>query len=124
MVCSGLRFLQPKRHNSGASTAAENSSGLELKPAIVVAEAVTVSVVDTGAISGVTLDGEKLHDAPEGKPEQLNWIAELNAFCWLTVTDILPLLPASTVSDVGEAAMEKSGGSLMVYTALAMALSE
>lgn len=124
MVCSDLRFLQPKQHNSGRSTAAENSIGLELKPAIVVAEAVTVSVVDTGAISGVTLDGEKLHDAPEGKPEQLNRIADLKSFCCVTVTDILPLLPAGTVSDAGEAEMEKSGGGLIVYVALAMALLE
>ena len=70
----------------------------------------TVTVVETGAPLGVTVGGEKLHDVPEGSPEQLKTTAELNPFRGVTAIVIKPLFPGAKVSDAGEAAIEKSEG--------------
>lgn len=87
------------------------------------AAVVTVSVVVEAAVpEGVTVAGKKLHDAPEGNPEQANETAEANPPCGVTETVAVPLLPAETLSAVGVAATEKSGGMLMMYAALATAL--
>jgi hypothetical protein len=84
---------------------------------------VKVSVVEVGASDGVTVGGEKLHEAPEGNPEQLNETAELNPFSGVTEIVVVPLWPPAIVNDVGEAATEKSAaGRVIVYTALATAL--
>jgi hypothetical protein len=74
----------------------------------VVVEVVTVRVVEATPPDGVTVDGEKLHVAPEGIPEQLNETEELKPFVGVTETPVVPLCPAVTVSDAGEAATEKS----------------
>jgi hypothetical protein len=68
---------------------------------------VTVSIVEAAAPEGVTLAGAKLHDAPEGSPEQLSETAEANPPCGVTVVVTVPLCPALTVSDVGETEAEK-----------------
>jgi hypothetical protein len=79
------------------------------------AAVVTVSVVEAAEPDGVTVAGEKLHDAPEGNPEQLNETAELNPFRGATEILVVPFCPAVTLSDAGEATTEKSGaGRLMV----------
>jgi hypothetical protein len=45
------------------------------------AEVVTVSVVVAAdGLVGVTVEGEKLHVAPEGRPEQANETAAANPF--------------------------------------------
>jgi hypothetical protein len=46
---------------------------------------------------GVTLAGEKLHDAPEGNPEQLKETAELKFPTGVTSIEISALPPASMV---------------------------
>jgi hypothetical protein len=46
----------------------------------------------------------------------------LNPFAGVTVIVVVPLLPAPTVNDAGEAATVKVGG--MMYAALATALVE
>jgi len=75
----------------------------------------TVSVVVAAAPDGVTVVGEKLHEAPDGKPEQLNETAEANPFCGVTVTVVFPGCPDEMVSDAGATATAKSaGGRLMV----------
>ena len=90
-----------------------------LRSAAVVVDVVTVSVVEAVPPEGVTVDGEKLHEAPEGNPEQLKETAELKPLRGETVREVVPLCPAVTVNDAGEAAMEKSGtGRLMVYVAV------
>jgi len=73
---------------------------------------VTVSIVDV-APGGVTVDGEKLHDAPEGNPEQANETDELNPESDVTETIVVPLLPAVTVNEEGEVVTEKSGRSMV-----------
>jgi hypothetical protein len=76
---------------------------------MVVADAVTVSVVEVASPEGVTIAGENAHDAPEGSPEQLNDTAELKPFSGVTETPVVPLCPAVKVSDAEVAATEKSG---------------
>jgi hypothetical protein len=68
------------------------------------------SAIDVGAVivsvvvaiapdeDGVTVDGEKLHDAPEGSPEQLKVTMPENPFCGVTRTAVVPACPALTVS--------------------------
>ena len=75
----------------------------------------TVSVVEV-VPGGVTVVGEKPHEAPVGNPDkQLNDTAELKPFAGVTVIVVFPLCPAVTVNDDGDGAMEKSGeGRLIV----------
>jgi hypothetical protein len=75
----------------------------------------TVNVVEAAAPGGVTVAGEKLHEAPVGRPEQAKVTAELKPYSGVTEIVAVPLCPAVTVNDAGEAATEKSGaGRLMV----------
>ena len=75
----------------------------------------TVSVVDV-VPGGVTVAGEKLHDAPDGSPEQLNDTLEVNPFSGVTEIVVVTLCPTVTANAVGEAATEKSGwGRLAVF---------
>lgn len=108
--CTLRRFFQPSKQSAAASVA-PGKSGLELgRTAAVVADVVTVSVVVAAAVPfGVTVAGEKLHDAPVGSPEQVNETAVSKPFCGVTDTVVWTLCPAVTVSDDGEAATVKSG---------------
>lgn len=74
---------------------------------------VTVSVVDV-VPGGVTVAGEKLHVATEGKPEQLKETAEVNPPVGVMTMLVVTLCPAFTAADAGEAATEKPGGRLIV----------
>ena len=70
-----------------------------------------VSVVVGAALrEGVTVGGEKLHEATVGSPEQLNVTPALKPFAAVTQTVVVPLFPAVTVKDPGEAVSVKSGG--------------
>jgi hypothetical protein len=85
---------------------------------VIVEDVVTVIIVEIFAPTGVIVAGEKLHDAPEGSPEQLKATAELNPSRGVTAIVIEPLFPGAKVSDAGEAAIEKSEGGkgkLIVY---------
>jgi hypothetical protein len=116
------RVLQPRPHSSAAS-AASGSSGIPLRTSDALNFAVdTVTVVEAAVPDGVTVAGEKLHDAPEGNPEQLKETAEVKPPCGVTLTVAVPLWPPVTVIDAGVEASEKSGGRLIVYVALATAL--
>ena len=84
-----------------------------------------VRAVEADAPEGETVAGEKLHDAPTGRPEQAKEMAELNPFAGVMEMEAFPLWPAVTVIDAGEVATEKSGGGkLMVYAAVVTALVE
>jgi hypothetical protein len=64
------RFLRPRQQRAAASIA-EGNNGRELRRRALTAEdAETVSVVVAVAPAGVTVVGEKLHDAFTGNPEQ------------------------------------------------------
>jgi hypothetical protein len=71
--------------------------------------ALRVSIVEAAAPDGVTAAGEKLHVVPTGNPEQLNDTEEVNPFTGVTEIVLVPLCPGTTVSDAGEAVIEKSG---------------
>lgn len=113
--CRPRRLFHPMKHSATASTEPGNS-GVEFRcRAADVVVVVTVSVVDAGAPDGVTVAGAKLHDAPAGRPVQLNPTAELNPFDGVTVMAAVPLRPPVTDIAVGEVTTEKSGaGRLMV----------
>jgi hypothetical protein len=116
------RFFHPTQKSAIAS-AVSGGIGLDVRWRLaVVAEVVTVTVVEA-VPGGVTLGGEKLHEAPAGRPDaQLNVTAEANPPCGDTEMVAVPLPPAVTAIDPEDEAMEKSGGRLMVYSALATAL--
>ena len=102
-----LRLFQPMQHTSAASAPIGNSGLRGRRKAAIEAEVVTVSVVETAAPEGVTVAGEKLHDAPEGSPEQLNETAASKPFAGVTEMEVFPLWPAVTVNDAGDAPSEK-----------------
>jgi hypothetical protein len=105
------RFLKPKQQTARAS-AEPGNNGLEpWRTKAVVVEVVTVRVVEAAApeCEGVTVPGEKLHDAPAGSPEQLNVTGEENEFSGVTMTVVVLLCPATTSSSPGDTATEKFG---------------
>jgi hypothetical protein len=88
---------------------------------------VMVSVDVATEPEGVTVAGEKVHDAHEGNPEQVREVSAANPFCGVTSTVVVPLVPAATASDAGETATEKLGEAAnwpMVKLAEATALVE
>ena len=68
------------------------------------------SVVEAAEPDGVTVDGEKMHVAPAGSPEQLKETVELKPFAGVTEIEVVPYCPAVTLDDAGVDATEKSGG--------------
>jgi hypothetical protein len=116
------RLFHPRQQITSAK-AVLGRSGLGLwRSAAVVAEVVTVTVLEATPV-GVTVAGEKLHEAPTGNPdEQLKLIAEANPPCAANETVAVPLAPPATVIDDGATATVKSGGRLIMYAALATAL--
>jgi hypothetical protein len=68
-----------------------------------------VKVVEAAAPVGVTMLGEKLQDAPVGRPEQEKLTAWLNPFDVVTAMVAVPDWPTVTLSAAGDAVKEKSG---------------
>jgi hypothetical protein len=105
-IFKGRRLFTPKQSKT-ASSDPENNGVILWRRVAVVVEVLTVSV-EASAPDEVAVRGEKLHDAPEGNPEQLN--ETLKPFAGVTETVAVPLCPAVIVRDAGEIPMEKSGG--------------
>ena len=116
-------FLNPTKQSTPAN-AASGRSGRRFSCELAdVAAVVTVRVVVAAAgPDGVSVAGEKLHAAPAGTPEHANETAEANELCGEIEIVAVPLPPAVTVIVTGAAVTEKSGGTLMMYAALATAL--
>ena len=93
-----------------------------MNAAVVVVAMVSV-VVAAVPPEGVTFVGEKLHDAPVGRPEQTKVTVESNPPDGVIVIVVVALLPAITVADEGLTAMEKVDEG-MRYVALPTALVE
>jgi hypothetical protein len=120
-TCSRRRFLNPNPQSATAK-ADSGSIGNPLgRFCAVAAEVVMVTAVEV-VPGGVTLAGEKLHDAPAGRPEEhANETAEAKPPCGDSEMVAVPLPPAVTDIVAGEAAIEKSGRAMM-YAALARPL--
>jgi hypothetical protein len=73
------RFRHPKQQSAIASVASGNELG-DLRFEACIVEVDTVSVVVAVPPDGVSVAGEKLHDAPWGKPEQARETGASNAF--------------------------------------------
>lgn len=107
--CKPRRFLQPKQQSAIANIEPGNNGLWSRWRAAVVGTMDTESVVEVAPPEGTTVAGEKLHDAPEGNPEQLNETAEANPFFGVTKTVVAPLWPAMTEIDAGKISTEKLG---------------
>ncbi len=109
-------FSLPIPNKAAARTTPETgNSGPELREStLAVADAETVSAVVIAAPDGVTVDGEKLHDVPDGSPEHEKEVWASKRFCGVMVTVAVPLEPDAMVSAEGEMEMVKLGGRLMV----------
>ena len=76
-----------------------------------------LTVVLSGDPVGVSVVGLKLHDAPDGRPEQAKLIVELNPFVGVTVK----VAEAGAVPPAGLIEREKSaGGGAMIVTVTAL----
>jgi hypothetical protein len=119
-----FHFLNPMKQSTPAN-AASGRSGCRFSCKLAdVAAVVTVSVVVAAAgPDGVSVAGEKLHASPAGNPIHANETAEANEFCGEIEIVAVPLAPAVTVIVAGAAVTENSGGTLMMYAALATALA-
>lgn len=78
------------------------------------AAATMVSWVVAAAPEGVTVVGWNEHVASAGNPEHAKLTGELNPFCGVTESVIVPWATESTVSAFGEAARAKLAGADMV----------
>jgi hypothetical protein len=108
-ACNPRRFRQPKQQREAANTEVGNS-GLEFESEALRSGAVViVSVDEATAPEGVTVAGEKEHDAHEGSPEQDRLASAANPFCGVTITVVVPLSPAVTARDAGNTSTEKLG---------------
>lgn len=80
----------------------------------VVAVLSMVSVVVEVLPDGVTVAGEKLQDAPAGKPVHANETAAENPFCGAMDTVVVPLCPGLIDSDDGESEIPKSAAGKLI----------
>jgi len=101
---------QPKQDSTKASWGTQKC---ELCTEATVDDVEIVIVVDAVPPDGVTVDGEKAHDAPAGSPEHANETRDENPSTGVTETVPLTLCPCCTVR-VGGPVTEKSGGGPMV----------
>ena len=113
------RLRKPKQRTRQTSTPPPRRSGEAPGwSAAAVPEYVTESAVEFDPpTAGVTVAGEKEHDAPEGNPEQANETGALKPFSGETLTVAVPGVVAVAVTEPGLTATEKSAGRLMVYVA-------
>lgn len=104
------RFLVNPMQQSDAAIIGPGSNGLGPEcEAAVIGEVVIVRTEEAGEPDAITVAGEKLHDAPGGNPEQDREALSENPFCGVTETVVVPLFPATSVSDAGERDTRKLG---------------
>jgi hypothetical protein len=108
-ICKPRRFRQPKQHREIASAEPGNNALVPEREASCIGVVVIVSVDEAIEPEGVTVDGEKVHDAHEGNAEQVREVSAANPFCGVTNTVVVPLVPAVMVSDAGVTPTEKLG---------------
>jgi hypothetical protein len=131
LIGSSMRSLPPRRlllRTKQSTAARDEPESSSPEPARMAAVDTAVFTVNVAPIEPVvdTVTGEKLHVAPAGSPEQVNVTAELveKPFCGSTVTVVVPLLPAFTVTVFGVTASMKSGAGAPVAGTMALAWFE
>lgn len=119
------RLLLRTKHSAIASDEPESNSPEPVRRAAVATAVLTVRV-EVIAPAAETVSCEKLHVAPAGSPEQVNVTAEFveKPFCGSTVTVVVPLLPAVTVTAFGVTPNMKSGAGVPVAGVIALAWFE
>ena len=116
------RFFHQSPPSESTRTVGGNNGPGPVERAAFEEGAVIVTVVETGPPEGVTVGGEKLHEAPTGNPKQLKDTAALNPFRGVSEIDTEALSPAANVTDVVDGAIVNSAGAVTMYCALAIAL--
>jgi hypothetical protein len=131
LIGSSMRSLPPRRlllRTKQSTAARDEPESSSPEPARMAAVDTVVFTVNVEPIEpdADTVTGEKLHVAPAGNPEQVNVTAELveKPFCGSTVTVVVPLLPAFTVTVFGVTASMKSGAGAPVAGTMALAWFE
>jgi len=107
------RRLQITRQSDSSANLSGDKIRRPRKTAVCVPSSIVIVVV-SGNIQGLTLEGLKLHDAPDGRPEHENVIAELKPFCGLRVRVTMPDSPEWILIYEGEAERAKVGGTMMI----------
>jgi len=107
----GGSFLPQARRRQKASMDPLPSSGqgFPLRALVAAVVEMVMIVVAAAVPSGVTVAGEKLHEAWLGNPEQANDTCRLKPFCGAMLSVAVPLLPGATESAKGAAARLKPG---------------
>lgn len=108
-ICKPRRLRQPKQQRENANAEPGNNALDPEREASCIGVVVIVSVDEAVEPEGVTVDGEKVHDAHEGNPAQVREVSAAKPFCGVTSTVVVPLVPATTASDAGETSTEKLG---------------
>ena len=119
------RLLLRTRHSATANDEPESKRPEPVRMAAVDTAVFTVSVDVIDPVDD-TVTEEKLQVAPAGNPEHVNVTAEFveKPFCGSTVTVVIPLLPAFTVTAFGVTASMKSGAGAPIAGVMALAWVE
>jgi hypothetical protein len=111
------RLFQPKQQSASAITGDPGNDVLGLLLiAAFSAATVTVSVAEAAVPTGVTEFGEKLHDAPKGRPEQRNETGDEYPLRGVIRTVAVPLCPGTTVTDAGRRLTPKVAVAISGFT--------
>jgi hypothetical protein len=117
-ICRPRRLLLRTNTRAIARDEPENK-----RPAAAEAwDVVTVSVETISPVD-VAVAGPKAQVAPLGRPEHVKLTGEVeeNPFCGVSVTVVVPLVPAVSVRAVGETARVKSGAGAPLADVMALA---
>lgn len=101
-------------HNVIARVLPENRLPYLQNRSAVVGEVVMVRVVVAVPPDGMTAAGEKLQDAPAGRPEQLNVTVDVKPFNDVMETVVEALCPAARDMEGRELTTEKSGAGRLI----------
>lgn len=107
----GSRFFLPKKNKAKARVIPSPANGQVGMRFSLVAAVVAIVIVVVAAVVplGVTAEGEKLHVAPDGSPEQAKFTAELKPFIGVTDKPMVALCPGVTETLVEAAASVNDG---------------
>lgn len=116
----GSRFFLPKKNKAKARVIPPPAKGQVGMRFSLVAAVVAIVIVVVAAVVplGVTVEGEKLHVAPDGSPEQAKFTAESKPFVGVTDKPTVALCPGITETLVEAAASVNDG---TVFTVSIMA---
>jgi hypothetical protein len=104
-----LRLRKPDKHT--ANVKAESGTNGNCEPRRILADELMVraKVVERELPDGLIVEGEKVHDAPAGNPEQAKEMFWLNPFSGETVNTLVAVPVVGIEIDLGFSENEKLG---------------